>query len=108
MGEVIDTRPDRFLREMREHGTWAKACEAAGFNPGEMEQLCTKNAQFDLTQVECLLEYNEEFLTTRVERVIAEAERQIVHARSVLATYIKVDRAAAMAAYKKRHTGGDG
>lgn len=103
MGDVIDARPDRFLREMREHGMWVKACKAAGFAPGEMEQLCTENAQFDLTQVECQLEYNEEFLTQKSERMIAEAEAQIAMSRTALAGSIAACRALAMEAYRKRH-----
>lgn len=108
MGEVIDARPDRFLREMREHGEWAKACENAGFTLYEMEQLCTENAQFDLTQVECQLEYSEELLTTKVEHVIAEADRQIALARTALAAHIAADRVTAMTSYRERHNRGDG
>lgn len=104
MGEVIDARPERFLREVRECGTWVEACKAAGLTLDEVEQLCAENPKFDLAQVECQLEYIEEFAKKRVEHVIAEAERQIAESRSALDSYIAANRKAAMVAYRKRHT----
>ena len=107
MGDVIDARPERFLREMREHGTWAEASKAAGLTLDEVEQLCAENPKFDLTQIECRLEYVEESLTTEVEKVITEAKRRIAKARTALAGGIAAYRVAAMAAYRKRHPQGD-
>lgn len=107
MGDVIDARPDRFLREMRDHGTWAKACELSGLSPFEAKRLCTENPKFDLAQVECLLEFSEEFFTQMVEEVIAEAEAQIAISRTALAGSIAACRALAMGAYRKRHNGGE-
>ena len=60
MGEVVDVRPDRFLREMREHGDANRACEAAGLAKSELEDLCRSNIKFDRTQVEIHLEYLED------------------------------------------------
>ena len=103
MGDVIDARPDRFLREMREHGDWAKACKNAGFTLDEMKQLCIENAQFDLTQVECQLEYNEESLTTEIAKKIAVVEQAINDAKLALAAQLAADRTTAIAAYRARH-----
>ena len=60
MGDVIDVRPDRFLREMREHGDWNMACHKAGMTLVELNDLCRSNIQFDRAFVECHLEYLEE------------------------------------------------
>ncbi len=57
---VIDVRPDRFLREMRDHGDWNKACHAAGMTMIELNDLCHSNIKFDRAFVECHLEYLEE------------------------------------------------
>ena len=73
MSNVIDARPDRFLREMRDHGDWTKACEGAGMTSDEVNSLCQSNPKFDLAQVECQLEYIEDLYTQRIEKTIADA-----------------------------------
>ena len=60
MGDVVDVRPDRFLREMRDHGDWNKACQRAGMTLIELNDLCRSNIKFDRAFVECHLEYLEE------------------------------------------------
>ena len=60
MGDVIDVRPDRLLREMREHGDWEKACRLAGMTMKELNDLCRSNIEFDRAFIECHLEYLEE------------------------------------------------
>ena len=60
MGDVIDVRPDRFLREMRDHGDWTKACQASGMNIKELNDLCRSSIKFDRSFVECHLEFLEE------------------------------------------------
>ena len=60
MGDVVDVRPDRFLREMREHGDWNKACQASGMTIIELNDLCRSNIKFDRAFIECHLEYLEE------------------------------------------------
>jgi hypothetical protein len=70
MGDVIDVRPDRFLREMREHGNVDKACKASGMPRAELDDLCRVNAKFDLAQVEAHLEHIEEV-------IMAEARKRL-------------------------------
>jgi hypothetical protein len=88
MGEVIDARPDRFLREIREHGDWQRACDNSGIPPVELEDLAKANIEFDRSQVECHLEYLEETLA-------AQARKHLEQARTV-----------AYAALKTRHPDG--
>ena len=96
MGDVVDTRPDRFLREMREHGTWAVACKKSGLTRNEVEQLCVDNARFDLAQTECQLEYHEEIIVKATEQAIEAARKQ----RDIRVSQL---RDTAMQAYRKRH-----
>lgn len=60
MGDVVDVRPDRFLREMRDHGDWNKACQKSGMSIKELNDLCLADIKFDHAFVECHLEYLEE------------------------------------------------
>jgi hypothetical protein len=60
MGDVVDVRPDRFLREMREHGDWNKACQTSGMTVAELNTLCRENIKFDRAFVECHLQYLED------------------------------------------------
>jgi hypothetical protein len=85
MGEVIDVRPDRFLRELREHGNANTACKNAGMPREELEALCRANTQFDLAQVESYLEFME-------DAMMAETRKRLGHIR-----------ASAISAWKGRH-----
>ena len=73
-GEVIDLRPDRFLREMREHGSLSRACENSGMSHAEFEDLCKSNIKFDRAQVECFLQHIE-------DKIMAVARKQLGDAR---------------------------
>ncbi len=75
MGEIVDARPHRFLREMREHGNIDRACENSGMTPDEFNSLCLTNPKFDLAQVECSLEFAE-------DAVVAEAVKRLSVARA--------------------------
>lgn len=59
---VVDLRPDRFLRAMRESGDFAGAAECAGFTVPDAEELCRDTPKFDLAVIECHLEFLEEQL----------------------------------------------
>jgi hypothetical protein len=96
MGEVIDTRPDRFLREMRETGKWAEACDRSGMSNAEAEALCQSNPKFDLAQVECQLENHE-------EQLIAVAEQGVEKIRTVMKARVHEIRTNALAIYRLRH-----
>ncbi len=85
MGDVVDVRPDRFLREMRDHGDVVKALAASGMSRVEFDTLCSDNLKFDHAQVECQLEFFEDEIQTRVRKLL------------------KVTRAAAHALLKARH-----
>ena len=84
-GEVIDLRPDRFLRELREHGSMGKACINSGMSIAEFNDLCASNIKFDRSQVECYLEYFEDTIMTEARvrlgkvRIAAYAELQKRH-----------------------------
>ena len=58
--ELIDLRPDRFLKEIRDHGDTVQACTAAGFSPEELEELLQSVPKLRFTAHECLLQYAEE------------------------------------------------
>lgn len=60
MGEVVDVRPDRFLRAMRDLGDFGKAAEQAGLTVEEAEDLCKTNHKFDLAVIDCHLEWLED------------------------------------------------
>jgi len=77
MGEIVDVCPDRFLREMREHGDVDTACRNAGMPRADLETLCRTNAPFDHAQVECYLEFMEDVMMAetrkRLERIRTSA-----------------------------------
>lgn len=73
-GEVIDLRPDRFLRELREHGSLGKACINSGMSIAEFNDLCKSNIKFDRAQVECFLQHIE-------DKIMAVARKQLGDAR---------------------------
>ena len=60
VSNIIDIRPDRFLREMRDHGDWNKACQNAGMTIPELNELCRADIKFDRAFIECHLEYLED------------------------------------------------
>ena len=68
MSNVVDIRPDRFLRELRDYGDVNKACDAAGLPFSELTSLCVANIQFDRAYVACYLEYLEEAMQAEVQR----------------------------------------
>lgn len=72
MGEVVDARPDRFLRVMRDTGDWSEACSQSGMTTAEVEDLCRVNVKFDRARLECQLEYHEEQLIQVTEAGIAK------------------------------------
>jgi len=78
---VVDIRPDRFLREMREHGDWNKACQLSGMTISELNDLCRSNIKFDRAFVECHLEFLEELaqadMRKRVDAARTLAYRQL-------------------------------
>ena len=93
--DVVDMRPDRFLRAMRDSGDWNGACAAAGLTSEEACELC-KNPKFDLATVECQLEYHE-------EQIIEATEAAIEQARADRAARIQTLREQAYADFKARH-----
>ncbi len=88
MGDVVDVRPDRFLREMRDHGDTLKALAASGMSRAEFNSICSSNIQFDRAQVECHLEFIEDQIQAQVRRLL------------------RVTRAAAYAMLEGRHLNG--
>ena len=75
MGEIVDVRPDRFLREMREHGEWNKACQLSGMSIRELNDLCRANIKFDRAFVECHLEYLEDKLRAAMQDSLRAARK---------------------------------
>lgn len=73
MGEVVDVRSNRALREMREHGDVDKTCQAAGLTKDELNELCRMNIKFDRAIVECQLEFLEEKAMTEIRRCLKAA-----------------------------------
>lgn len=73
MGDIVDVRPDRFLREMREHGEVNKACTNSGLALADLEALCIANRKFDISQVECYLEHLEDTLLAETRKLLAGA-----------------------------------
>ena len=68
MGDVVDVRPNRFLREMREHGSVDLACKTAGLPRADLEDLCRRSPKFDLTQLEAYLEFVEDAMMTETRK----------------------------------------
>ena len=99
MGEVIDVRANRFLREMRTHGSWDDACAGSGMSTAEAENLCSINPKFDFAQVEAQLEYVEKVYTSEIEAVITKV-------RSACKAAVSLLRIQAMKAYRERHEEG--
>lgn len=76
-GEVIDLRPDRFLREMREHGSTDQACMNSGMSYAEFEDLCKSNIKFDRAQAECFLEHLEDKIMTIARKQLSAARIKV-------------------------------
>ena len=93
---VIDIRPERFLRAMRETGDWNAACKAAGIESSEAANLCNTNAQFDRSMVECLMEHLE-------EKTIVEREATIAAAHGFFVKKIGIMRDKLEADFNERH-----
>lgn len=70
---VVDIRPERFLRAMRETGDWAASCTAAGVEPTDAANLMLMDAGFDRCVTECLKEYFEEKAIDEREAAIKAA-----------------------------------
>ena len=94
---VVDIRPDQFLRAMRDTADWIASCKAANLTMQEVEDLCKTSAKFDLSVVECQLQYHE-------EKIIEATEAAFEKARADRATKIADLRRQAMAAYEARWT----
>lgn len=94
--DVIDMRPDRFLRAIRDGGSWTETCKKAGFLTGEVEALCAENVKFDLSVVECQLEYHEEQMIKATEALIASAR---LNQKTVIAGLRKT----ALGQWRERH-----
>jgi hypothetical protein len=97
--DVIDVRPDRFLRALRETGAWEEACTQSGLTIDEVKQMCVDNKKFDLAQTECHLEHVEESLLGAIETAAMQAHVKLEEKMTGL-------RSAAMEAVNRRHTPG--
>ena len=95
MGDVIDVRPDRFLRAIRDTGDWDVACERSGLTTAEVEELC-RDPKYDLALVECHLEHHE-------ERIVQASEKVIEQARAHRSERVRLLREQALAHYRDRH-----
>ena len=76
-GEVIDFRPDRFLREMRDHGSLVRACMNSGMSHAEFKDLCKSNISFDRAQVDCYLEFMEDVIMTEARKRLSKVRHAI-------------------------------
>lgn len=70
---VVDLRPDRFLREMRDTGDFGKAAANANLTVADAEALCKENAKFDLAVIECHLEFLEEKMNEQRREALEKA-----------------------------------
>lgn len=93
---VVDIRPERFLRAMRETGDWNASCKAAGLDSADAANLCNTNAQFDRSMVECLKENLE-------EKAIVEREAAIAAAHGFFAKKIGILNDKIEADFNERH-----
>lgn len=80
MGDVVDVRPDRFLREMRDHGNVDTACKNAGMLRADLEDLCRVNPKFDRAQIECYLEFMEDAVMSETRKLLEGARVSAVNA----------------------------
>lgn len=70
--DIVDIRPDRFLRAMRETGNWTLSCAKSGLTSQEANDLCMTNAKYDLATIECQLQFIEEQMIEATEAVITK------------------------------------
>jgi hypothetical protein len=68
--DIVDIRPDRFLRVMRDTGDWYESCKQSGMTSEEVSMLCQDNPKYDLATIECQLEYHEEQMIKVTEQAI--------------------------------------
>ncbi len=105
--EIIDVRYDRFLRELRDTGSWKIASVRAGLTEDEIQARCEEIPKFDLAQVECSLEHSEEFMITSTEKSIAGAtatfNRQMEKARDHMKTQVMEMKETAHQKFRIRH-----
>jgi hypothetical protein len=85
MGDVVDVRPDQFLRAMRDTGDYGAAAARAGLEVAEVEQLSLENKKFDLAVIDCHMEWLE-------DKIMAQARDHLANAREMH-----------MSAYRTRH-----
>ncbi len=60
MSNVVDLRTNLILREVREHGTLAKACAATKVTAPILKDLLSEYPGFALSIAECMMEFAEE------------------------------------------------
>ena len=89
MDNVVDVRPDRFLRAMRDTGSWPDAAKASGLSAQDVEQICRDNSKYDLAVIEAHMEWLE-------DRIMTQARDHLKQAREIH-----------MEGYKKRHPEAD-
>ncbi len=63
--DIIDIRPEFFLKQIREHGDIKIAMEKAGLSEPEMDDLLLDHPKFSRTVVECICEYHEDNILTQ-------------------------------------------
>ena len=72
--DIIDVRPDRFLREIREGKGLEAAAAIAGLDLQELEDIIRGNARFELATRECYLEYIEDLMRANAMRIVTGAK----------------------------------
>ncbi len=77
---VIDIRPERLLREVRDHGDFDVAMKNAGMTEQETNQLLANSPKFSISVRECIYEYHEEKILAKY----AEAKKAVVDASASL------------------------
>ena len=81
MGDVVDVRPARYLREMRDHGSAVLASKNSGMPQADLEEHCRVDPTFDLCVIESYLEFIEEAMITetykRLGRIRASAHNAL-------------------------------
>lgn len=60
MSNIVDIRPDRILRELREHGSLPRACSAAHITAPVLKDLLIDYPKFAISLAECMKESAEE------------------------------------------------